>query len=253
MQLNTSAAYVLVAPGAWDHWKPKSGAHIDPHEASRYIHSLESWTSHPSQGQATFLLTPTAVKTQSPFPVGWPWHIPPGCKVMGVPQQLDDIFHGKKTKKNGGFRRAPHIWNPHMEVIKRLVSITNVQQVGKTVPLYHWLKAVTLERMWAPWFLPYQTYTQKKMTRNQALAISSISNSSIVTFQRPCLGFHVKLKGGFSFPEDMALWWHYVSRATLGPPNAVVRGAFWGLLVKGHAGTRAGKAVPGAVEHTQLT
>jgi hypothetical protein len=34
-----------------------------------------------------------------------------------------------------------------MEVIKRLVSITNVQQVGKTVPLYHWLKAVTLERM----------------------------------------------------------------------------------------------------------
>jgi len=56
-------------------------------------------------------------------------------------------FMEKKTKKNGGFRHAPHIWNPHMEVIKRLVSITNVQQVGKTVPLYHWLKAVTLERM----------------------------------------------------------------------------------------------------------
>lgn len=105
----------------------------------------------------------------------------------------------------------------------------------------------------SPLILTISNIHPKKMTRNQALAISSISNSSIVTFQRPCLGFHVKLKGGFSFPEDMALWWHYVSRATLGPPNAVVRGAFWGLLVKGHAGTRAGKAVPGAVEHTQLT
>lgn len=211
--------------------------------------------THCSQDTITFSsgLTLTHSSRLQVFASGCWVFWPVSVKVMGVPQQLDDIFHGKKTKKNGGFRRAPHIWNPHMEVIKRLVSITNVQQVGKTVPLYHWLKAVTLERMWAPWFLPYQTYTQKKMTRNQALAISSISNSSIVTFQRPCLGFHVKLKGGFSFPEDMALWWHYVSRATLGPPNAVVRGAFWGLLVKGHAGTRAGKAVPGAVEHTQLT
>lgn len=56
-------------------------------------------------------------------------------------------------------------------------------------------------------------------------------------------GFHVKLKGGFSFPEDA---WHYdgtMFQGPLvgppGPPNAVLRGAFWGLLVKGHAGTRA--------------
>ena len=128
VQLNTSAAYVLVAPGAWDHWKPKSGAHIDPHEASRYIHSLESWTSHPnSQGQATFLLTPTAVKTQSPFPVGWPWHIPPGCKFSppdveffgrfpskswGYPNSWMIYFMEKKTKKNGGFRRAPIYGTP---------------------------------------------------------------------------------------------------------------------------------------------